>query len=215
MKKFFSCLLLISLLFTFSCSGGGSSTSGGGSSGSDYGYLYQHNAGANNGIIIRWQTPIQVNTNGVAGAEEAFRTWGIPVTYVSSNPAEGITLSIGEPGAGVCGVTYSQWYRSNGRMATAQIVIASNLNRCVNTVTHEVCHALGYRGHSSDGGLMDPAGGNGQITAEVRNMINLLYSLPIGTTISPSQSLKSRALLKQSNRILIPDGGGMVTWVDR
>ena len=58
----------------------------------DFGYLYQHNAQFNNGVTIRWQTPIQVNTNGIQGAEDSFRQWGLPFTFVNFNPAEGHCL---------------------------------------------------------------------------------------------------------------------------
>jgi hypothetical protein len=215
MRKSFYLFMLAPILLALSCTGGGGSSSGGGSSGSDYGYLNEHNASYNEGIIVRWETPILVNTNGVSGAENAFRQWGVPITFVNYNPSEGITVTIGNPGSGNCGITYSRWYRSNGRMISGEIVINSDLTRCVNTITHEACHAIGYRGHSTDGGLMDSAGGNGQITAAVRNMTTLLYSLPVGTAINQYLSMKKPALLPHLDNKKIPDGGGIVTWVDR
>ena len=214
-------MFLLILLFTFSCNnggssgGGGSSSSGGGSSwpSGDYNYLNTHNASYNSGIIVRWQTPILVNTNGISGAEDSFRQWGLPFTFVTYNPSEGITVTIGDPGAGICGKTFSSYYRSNGRMVSANIIIRSDLQHCVNTITHEACHAIGFFDHTSDGGLMDTAGGNGQITTPVRNMISLLYSLPVGTDITPMLSAKIPSLIPRLEYKKIPDGGGIVTRV--
>jgi len=238
MRKSLYFLILVLLLLTLSCgsgssSGGGSSgggSSGGGSSGGgsgqgsnwpsgDYSYLNQHNASYNNGVIIRWQTPILVNTNGISGAEDSFRQWGLPFSFVNYNPSEGIVVSMGNPGAGVCGSTTSQWYSTNGRMVSARIIISQNLHGCTGglsgVITHEACHAIGYRGHSSDGGLMDTTGGNGQITAAVRNMISLLYSLPVGTNIKPVLSAKKPSLLPRLEYKQIPDGGRIVTLVEQ
>ena len=100
MRKIFYFFTLSFLLLALSCGGGGSSSSGGSGSQSpgsgwpsgDYNYLNQHNASFNNGIIIRWQTPILVNTNGISGAEDSMRQWGLPFTFVNYNPAEGIIL---------------------------------------------------------------------------------------------------------------------------
>lgn len=221
MKKYFLFLALLYLLLILSCSGGGgSSESSSGSGGSgwppgDYNYLNTYNASSNNGIIVRWETPILVNTNGISGAEDSFRQWGLPFSFVNYNPSEGVTLTIGDPGPGNCAITYSRWYRSNGRMTSAEIILNSDLRRCVNTITHEAGHAIGFRGHTSDGGLMDPAGGNGRITSPVRNMISLLYTLPVGTDITPMLSSLNRSLIKKFEYKRIPDGGGIVTWVDR
>lgn len=218
MKKFLSFMALVLLLFSLSCGsgGGGGSSSGGGSSNwpsGDYNYLYRYNASLNGGIIIRWQTPILVNTNGIPGAEDSFRQWGLPFSFVNYNPSEGIIVNIGNPGAGYCGLTTGgRYYRSNGRMISANIIIRSNLRNCVNTITHEACHAIGFwNGHTSDRGLMDPAGGNGQITAPVRNMINLLYALPLGTNITPMLSAKRPSLMPKLEYKQIPDGGGIGT----
>lgn len=221
LKKAILFLVLMSSLISFSCGGGGSgSGSSAGGSGStwpsgDYHYLNQRNANYNNGVIIRWETPILVNTHGIAGAENSFRQWGVPVTFVNYDPPEGVTLRIGSLGSGTCGVTYTHWYRSNGRMTSAEITIRSDLRGCVNTVTHEAGHALGIHGHTADGGLMDPAGGNGQITSPIRNMMNLLYSLPVGTNISQRLSVINPAQMKAFDQTRIPDGGGIVTWVDQ
>ena len=49
---------------------------------------------------------------------------------------------------------------------------------------HETAHAIGFLGHTSDGGLMDPDGGNGQITPLVSGVLTDLYSLAPGTSVN-------------------------------
>jgi hypothetical protein len=221
MKKSILFLALLLLLLTLSC-GGGSSSGGGGSQGSgwpngDYNYLNQHNASNNAEIIVRWETPILVNTNGISGMENSFRQWGLPFSFVNYNPSEGIIVNIGDPGSGNCGVTNFQWYRSNGRMFSAVITISSNLSsmRCGDTKTHEIGHAIGFLDHTSDGGLMDRSTylSNDQITAPVRNMINLLYALPVGTNITPMLSAKRPSIIPKLEYKRIRDGGEIVTRV--
>jgi hypothetical protein len=56
--------------------------------------------------------------------------------------------------------------------------------QCVRTVTHETAHAIGFLSHTSDGGLMDDDGGNGDITPPVSQMFRDLYSLAPGTVIN-------------------------------
>ena len=216
MKKVYYYLSLFIFLVTISCGGGSSSSGGGGFNwpSGDYQYLNAHNAGINNGIIIRWETPIFVNTNGIPGAEDSFRQWGLPFSFVNADPPEGIVVRIGNLPAGTCGVTESRWFLSNGRMISATITIRADLRGCNNTITHEAGHALGIHVHTADGGLMDLTGGNGQITSPVRNMINLLYAFPVGTDITPQLSGMNPSLLKKFAYKKIPDGG-IVRWVDR
>ena len=53
-------------------------------------------------------------------------------------------------------------------------------------VAHEVGHCIGFFRHTTDGSIMDAAVGENQsLTRPVRDMINLLYSLPPGTDIKP------------------------------
>jgi hypothetical protein len=51
-----------------------------------------------------------------------------------------------------------------------------------------VGHGIGFLDHTSDGGLMDPDGGNGQFTEPVTTMIRNLYALAPGTFIGSSQA---------------------------
>jgi hypothetical protein len=52
------------------------------------------------------------------------------------------------------------------------------------TVTHEAAHSIGFLGHTEDGGLMDPDGGNGAITPLDAGVLRDLYHLPPGTSVS-------------------------------
>ena len=46
----------------------------------------------------------------------------------------------------------------------------------VEVMAHELGHAIGVIGHTQDGGLMDPTGGDHLITVSVRNAIYQLYN---------------------------------------
>ena len=55
----------------------------------------------------------------------------------------------------------------------------------VDTVTHEVGHCIGFHGETHDGGVMDlTTAGSSEITTPVREMISLLYALPVGHDIT-------------------------------
>jgi hypothetical protein len=55
-------------------------------------------------------------------------------------------------------------------------------------VVHETGHGIGFLAHTADGGLMDPDGGNGQITDEDVRFIRDLYSLAPGTFVGSAES---------------------------
>jgi hypothetical protein len=63
-------------------------------------------------------------------------------------------------------------------MTSADVQVSQSIYRgpqCVHTVTHETAHAIGFFGHTDDGGLMDPDGGNGNITSLVSGVLRDLY----------------------------------------
>jgi hypothetical protein len=188
-----SCLLLAAL---WSCAGGGSDSGGGGSNG-DYRFLYDHNAQELDGHTIRWDSnTIKVYTGGIPGAESAVSRWNGPVNFqfVGSPPSDGISFSL-SGSSSYCGLTNTYYYNS-GRISRAVVYINSNQQFCrgglENTLTHETAHALGFFGHTADGTLMDPDGGNGSITGTLRNFMGLLYSRPYGWDINPYLSLQRK-----------------------
>ena len=188
------CLLCLALVLA-SCSSGGSSSGGSGSS-PDFRFLFDHNASQLNGHTIRWEsTNIKVYTAGLPGAEAAIKRWAGPVsfTFVSSPPADGISFSQGSSKT-LCGLTHT-FYLNSGKITQAVVSIFDQTfcrGGLDNTVAHETAHALGFFGHTADGGLMDPDGGNGNITTPDRNFMSLLYSQPFGSDITPFLSLNAK-----------------------
>ncbi|MBI5585403.1 MAG: hypothetical protein HY892_16450 [Deltaproteobacteria bacterium] len=186
-------LLLLTLC---SCSGGDSDSGGGGSS-ADFRFLYDHNAKELDGHTIRWgSNTINVYTRGIPGAETAINRWAGPVNFnfVGSPPGDGISFNVTSSG-GFCGITNTFFFTS-GRISRAEVTINANQQQCRggldNTLTHETAHALGFFGHTSDGTLMDPDGGNGNITSALRNFMSLLYSQPFGRDINSFLSLQRK-----------------------
>jgi hypothetical protein len=210
--RLFGLLILLGLA---ACSGG-DTDSGGGYSGADYRFLYEHNAQYLDGHTIRWESnTVTVYTRGIPGAEAAVNRWAGPVGFVFINypPAVGISFDWTTSNS-YCGVSYTDYYTS-GRIVKATIYINENQTNCRggldNTLAHETAHALGFfNPHTSDGGLLDPDGGNGTITPAVRNFFSLLYSHPYGWNINPYLSLKTRILSPKYRS----DGVERITRVD-
>lgn len=50
-------------------------------------------------------------------------------------------------------------------------------------MVHETGHAIGFLAHAADGGLMDPDGGNGEITPDDVTFIRSLYALAPGSFV--------------------------------
>jgi hypothetical protein len=155
-------------------------------------FLFEHNAQFNGGRTVRWPSlPIRVFLgNGVATPGEVVvwtaETGGlVTFTFVGSPPGNGITFGF-RGGDDICGTTNVE-YTDDGQITAADIRVSQSIYRgpqCVRTVTHETAHAIGFLGHTSDGGLMDDDGGNGEITPAVSQMFRDLYSLAPGTLIS-------------------------------
>ncbi len=193
--------LLFLALALSSCDTGGSNSGGGGSgggvSGADYRFLYDHNANVLNGHTVRWESnTVKVYTAEISGAEAAVNRWAGPVnfSFVGSPPSDGISFSWTSSG-NFCGVA-STFYLNSGKITQSSVQIHTNQNGCRggldNTLSHEAAHALGFFGHTADGGLMDPDGGNSNITTPVRNFMSLLYSRSYGWDINPFLSLKTK-----------------------
>ena len=161
-------------------------------SGHSNSFLYEHNAQFNGGRTVRWRSlPIRVFLgNGVASAGEV-TAWtsatGGLVTFAFVGGAGGANIVFRfQGGTDVCGVT-SVEFTDDGDITFADVAVSQSIYRgpqCVRTVTHETAHAIGFLSHTSDGGLMDDDGGNGDITPPVAQMFRDLYSLSPGTQVS-------------------------------
>ena len=137
--------------------------------------LFEFNAQHNGGRTVRWANlPIRVFLgDGVARADEV-NVWspatGGAVTFTFLPTAAGANVTFRfRSGSDVCGVTFVE-FTDDGEMTSADVQVSQSIYRgpqCVRTVTHETAHAIGFLGHTDDGGLMDPDGGNGDITSLV------------------------------------------------
>src|SRR5207344_215694 len=115
----------------------------------------------------------------------------VSFTFVGSPPAAGVSFRFGG-GSDECGSTVVD-YGPDGRIVGADIEVVQNVFRgpqCQRTVTHETGHAIGFLGHTSDGGLMDPDGGNGDITAADVTFVQLLYSMAPGTFVGLGERVR-------------------------
>jgi hypothetical protein len=162
-------------------------------------FLLQHNARFNDGRTVRWpNTPIRVFTNGIAQQDEVTewtRATGGRVTFafVGSAPGADITFRF-DPGlpSDVCATTTVS-FQGSGEIVSSDVRVVQGVFRgpqCQRTIVHETGHAIGFLDHTSDGGLMDPDGGNGVITEQVSTMVRNLYSLSPGTFVGNAQSAR-------------------------
>lgn len=166
--------------------------------GADTRSLFDLNAHANDGRTVRWATlPIPVFTNGIAREDEV-TAWSratggaVSFVFVNSPPARGIRF---RPGGGndLCGLATVEF--DDDRIISVDIQIAVAIYRstlCIGPVIHEIGHAIGFLAHTADGGLMDPDGGDGRITSGAASFIRSLYSLPPGTFVGVSESLRTK-----------------------
>lgn len=177
------------LLLLVGCRGGG----GGGSSATPSvitdPFVFQHNASINGGVLTRWPSlPITVDRGQIVDADGQFNRWrdatGGAVSFVFLGTGSGVLVRLGGAAPDTCAETVV-FFTAGGSITRAETTLTPiwNTSACVETIAHEGGHAIGFFGHTSDGGLMDPDGGNGQITGQVANMIRTLYSNPPGTMV--------------------------------
>ena len=154
----------------------------------DYQLLYRLNAASNGGTTVRWRSrTIGVNATD-PGTRAAVSRWkGFNFNFGASGiNFQGVSQQRGH----ACGWSQFAW-RHNGEIAFCKIWLnpaAHERGGCgtmASTITHEVGHCLGLDGHTADGGLMDKTAGSANvITANVSRTLNLLYSLPPGSSLS-------------------------------
>lgn len=160
----------------------------------NYALLRELNADYFGGRTVRWaSTTIEVYNEGVPNAEAGVLAWTTATNglfqfrFVSSQPAVGVTIRMRDfTKPTICGGT-PVYFTSSGVIQSATVEVdplSLDPTICILTVSHEMGHALGLLGHTHDGGLMDPNGGNGQITEAVKQFFRDLYSLPPGTDVS-------------------------------
>ena len=154
--------------------------------------VFEFNAQQNGGRTARWASlPIRVHLgNGVARANEvaiwtAATNGAVTFTFVSNPAAANITFAY-RSGTDICGVTFVE-FNDDGAFTAVGVQVSQSIYRgpqCQRTVTHESAHAIGFLGHTSEGALMDPDGGNGEITPLVVGVLTDLYALPPGTRVT-------------------------------
>ena len=161
----------------------------------DYKYLQKYNAFLW-GYTYRYKSKV-IKVSGAKSAmrRAAVNRWKPTVRFrfSSKRVKSGIHIKYGALPGDQCGLarnTVALGGGKTGEMLSCSITLETEgrckANEAVN-LTHEVGHCLGIQRHTKDGGLMDAtaSAGNRSITAPVRNMIKLLYSLPHGTNLKP------------------------------
>jgi len=175
--------------------------------------LFQLNAVHNGGKTVRFDPlPIATHLPADVGSENEVTEWTqvsggkVQFTFVGSPPGVGISFRLASLADDVCGVTDVEF--DNDRIELADVRLNPRNYRssgCQRTVTHEAGHAIGILDHTSDGGLMDPDGGDGNITSDVSTMVRNLYSLKPGTQVG---------LFERGSRAQRRGGRYVVTIVD-
>jgi len=194
-------------------------TGGVGGGGGDYTYLNKHNAYLLDGHTIRWESK-NIQVSGATGNwKSAVNRWPtVRFRHVGSPPSSGNGIEIiGYASMAACGTaTHANW--NDGRMAYCQVRIASDhsgkgCDSEAKTMTHEIGHCIGVFKHTADGGLMDATSASSdQITAPIRNMISLLYSLSPGTNINPQLNRSSLSVQRSKDNKYDPAGRRLYTY---
>jgi hypothetical protein len=182
-----------------------------GSNGAETQRIIQLNAQFNDGKTVRWSTlPIPVYTNGIARPEEV-AAWttatggAVTFAFVSALTPNGINFdSTRLSGGDLCGQTTVE-FDANGQITSTDTQVAGSIFRsssCVQTVIHEVGHAIGFLAEDTDGGVMDIDGGNGLITPLEIAFVQALYALPPGTFVGLAELLRTPARVGRRSVIL-------------
>jgi len=193
-KRFGEGIILTFVLIWVTACGSGATSSGSrsGDEGArpvkDYEYLYQHNAVLLNGKTVRWPLTSVTVSGATSGSwRRAIRRWP-EVDFIFVDTGGQIDLRY-DHSDDWCGRA-DRRFNSSGVIysCTVRISTSHERNGCgieVDTVTHEVGHCIGFHGETHDGGVMDlTAAGSNEITTAVREMISLLYALPVGYDVT-------------------------------
>ena len=191
-KRFGDGIILTFVLIWVAACGSGATSSGSGDQGDrsvkDYEYLYQHNAVLLNGKTVRWPSTTVTVSGATGGAwRRAIGRWSeLDFIFVDTGGEIDLRYAHSDDWCGRA----DRRFDSSGMIygCTVRISSSHERNGCgieVDTVTHEVGHCIGIHGETHDGGVMDlTAAGSNEITTAVREMISLLYALPVGYDVT-------------------------------
>lgn len=188
-RKTLVVLMVFLFIVAFSgCDGGGgnpteptTSTSGD----SDLMLVKKYNADYAGGRTVRWDkdTITVYDTTSARGLQQDLDDWSQYLggrRLVISGSGSDIEISA-DNSLSACGNTSYGW-DSGYRIVKAYIKIRCRENTTI--VKHEIGHAVGFFGHTSDGGVMDYENRRPTVTNIVARTLRKLYSLSPGTKIT-------------------------------
>jgi len=143
----------------------------------DIAYLKKHNA--INGVTHRLKGPVIKVYDETGLAQPYLNKWGriIGLTFVSGPKGSGLDILIDNSILN-CGLT-------NAIRGPIKVRTTSCDSPGIGTILdHEIGHLVGFKGHTTDGGLMDISSPSDLITAPVASMLRLVYSYPDGTPVA-------------------------------
>lgn len=148
--------------------------------------LYNYNARFNGGRTARWdKSPVTVYDGiGLATTAGLLQEWNQYIggkLVLSSNPDADIVIQYGSYTHTVSGF-YSDGFFFKSLIEMPNVPHTDNFFKALK---HEIGHAVGFLGHTTNGEIMDLGTGSGNIASVVANTITKLYNLPPGTKVVP------------------------------
>lgn len=174
----------------------------------DYRLVYALNASAFNGAIVRYMS----KTIGVSHAHptivSAGRRWqGFGLVHNGARQINFVGYSRQHPRACAWAIPFGY---NTGQVVRCDIYLhPDNIDSaaCVNAelvIAHEIGHCLGVWAHTADGGLMSPIANGSPNVAQPNQMLNILYTIPLPSLITPSGTVQSRSLPRSFDLIQHP-----------